>query len=173
MGRPASLVRLLGSLLRVDYADAVVDVLIHVDRDQDQRPHYRTVELAQRFSWPHGTKRIVVESEQIGLRRSWLSVSPRSVHTHVVIFEDDMEVSPQFYKFFKLVHESNLFTRSTAICLHPSDWELKVIAERQCELDEVPGVRFYFTLSRTRHALANQVCGNINLSLLFSRPTHI
>ena len=144
--RTESFSRVYHSLLVAEYSGAVVDILIHVDGvGKDHSPRERDVEYAKSIYWPHGTKFLTVESEQIGLRRSRLSVSPRLMHTHVAIFEDDMEVSPQFYQFFKHVHAANFFTRSTAMCLHPSDWELKVIEERECELDEIPDVRFYLT----------------------------
>ena len=144
--RLESFSRLFHSLLRAQYGGMVVDMLIHVDGvDEDQSLRERTVKFAQSKVWPHGEKIVTIEKEKIGLRRSWLRVSPRRAHSHVAIFEDDMEVSSQFYNFFKYVHASNYFSRGAAVCLHPSDWELKVIAERQCELSETPDVRFYFT----------------------------
>lgn len=144
--RTESFSRLYDSLLVAEYSGAVVDILIHVDGvENDHSSRERTVEYAKRAIWPHGTKFLAFEKEKIGLRRSWLSASPQPVHTHVAIFEDDMEVSSQFYEFFKYVHASNYFARSTAVCLHPGDWELKVIEERTCEVQEIPDVRFYFT----------------------------
>lgn len=144
--RHESFSRLFHSLLRANYSETVVDILIHIDGvDANHSLHEHTVKLAQSAMWPHGRKVVEVEKEKIGLRRSWLSVSPRPAHTHVAIFEDDMEVSSQFYNFFTYVHNSNFFSRSTALCLHPSDWELRVIAERKCEPHEMPDIQFYFT----------------------------
>ena len=144
--RTESFSRLYKSLLVAEYSGEVVDILIHVDGvENEHSSHERTVEYAKRAIWPHGAKLLTFEKEKTGLRRSWLSVSPQPVHTHVAIFEDDMEASSQFYEFFKYVHASNYLARSTAVCLHPSDWELKVIEERACEVHEIPDVRFYFT----------------------------
>ena len=144
--RHESLNRLFDSLLRAEYGGAAVDIMIHVDGvENDHSLRERTVEFARTARWPHGKIILTVEKEKIGLRKSWLSVSPQLVHTHVAIFEDDMEVSSQFYTFFKYVSESNYFSRSTTLCLHPSDWELKLIDERVCEVNEVPDVQFYLT----------------------------
>ena len=144
--RPESLKRLFDSLLRAEYGGVVVDIMIHIDGvENDHSLRERTIELAQMARWPHGKKILTVEKEKIGLRKSWLSVSPQLVHTHVAIFEDDMEVSSQFYALFKYTYESNYFSQSTAFCLHPSDWELKVIEERECQVNEVPDVQFYTT----------------------------
>jgi hypothetical protein len=54
--------------------------------------------VAQNFSWPHGTKRIIVRSENMGLLQQWLQAwHPRSVRDVAFIFEDDTEVSPAFF----------------------------------------------------------------------------
>lgn len=149
--RPKSCIRLFNSLLLADYGRDIVDILIHIDGvegHEDPRMHEHTIKFAQSMIWPHGEKFVEIEKEKIGLRRSWLSVSTRFTHTHVAIFEDDMEVSSHFYNFFKYVHTSNYFSRSTALCLHPSDWELNVIEERECKTYEEPNVIFYFTPER-------------------------
>ena len=145
--RPESFSRLFESVRCARYGRENVDVLIHIDGVDERQLMLRdrTVKLARRLSWPHGEKTIIVENENIGLRKSWLSVSTGMAHTHVAILEDDMELSSEFYNFFKYVHASNYLSRGTALCLHPSDWELKVIAERKCRANEVPDVRFYFT----------------------------
>ena len=144
--RPESFNRLFISLLRAQYGGMAVDMMIHIDGVENEhslREH--TIELAQTARWPHGKKILTVEKEKIGLRKSWLSVSPQLAHTHVAIFEDDMEVSSQFYTSFKYIYESNFLSQSTALCLHPGDWELKVIEERVCQVNEVPDVQFYMT----------------------------
>jgi len=147
--RPDSFHRLFNSLVRARYSHAVaVDLFIHVDGPEDVRSRERTLEKARSLRWPHGEKFVVAERTRVGLRKSWLRVSPRRAHTHVAIFEDDMELSPLFYEFIKhVVVASNGFSdeKVAALCLHPGDWEVRVFAERDCEPDETPRVQFYHT----------------------------
>jgi hypothetical protein len=60
----------------------------------------RVVEYAHEFSWPHGSKVVNVRVKKGGLvgavAESWYPSSPED---HGIIFEDDIEVSPYFFKW--------------------------------------------------------------------------
>lgn len=144
--RCESLSRLLDSLANAVYAGAVVDISLHVDVDVETGIDLETLRIVKQFQWPHGEKTVVAEREHIGLRKSWLSVSPQKVHEYVAILEDDLELSPYFFLFFRSV-SVKLFKeiRTTAFCLHPHDWELHVWRDRKCRHRERPRLQLYLS----------------------------
>eukprot|EP00898_Chlorokybus_atmophyticus_P002030 jgi/Chlat1/2828/Chrsp187S08767 len=102
--RPASLQRLLTSLSKADYLGDIVDLRILVDRcTKVKKDHDEVKKLAAEFEWPHGVKTIVFRQRNVGLKLSWLeSFYPPDEYSVPVIFEDDLEVSPYFYRFMRL-----------------------------------------------------------------------
>jgi len=108
--RPASLQRLLDSLLASDYQGDTVPLEFYIDAPDDAqaqdeallRDHARVVQMAQDFQWPHGPKRVVVRETHFGLVNMWLnSWFPTSDNEFALFLEDDNIVVTGFYEFMK------------------------------------------------------------------------
>jgi hypothetical protein len=115
--RPQSLRRLLASAelaffdgdrvaldIRVDGLPDGADAQLTADRAQ-------VIEIAQEFSWPHGEKSVSVRPDNVHLAQQWLDawVPPPGEDTDAtaaLIVEDDLELSPQFYRWAKRVHSA-------------------------------------------------------------------
>lgn len=96
--RPKSIKRLLNSLKRAEYLGDEVSLIISIDNSGDD-----SVELeAKEFIWPYGPKIIKTYKERLGLRNHVLSCGDL-VHEYedIAVFEDDIVVSPAFYKYSK------------------------------------------------------------------------
>ncbi|KAI9033094.1 hypothetical protein DFJ74DRAFT_593417, partial [Hyaloraphidium curvatum] len=96
--RPASLERLVGSVLAADYASArgPVDLAFRVDHCPDHFPAVRAI--VDRIKWPHGSVTAEFRTERAYLRRSVAEAwAPRSDDDFAVLLEDDVEVSPSFF----------------------------------------------------------------------------
>lgn len=95
--RPASLARLLASLLRADYAGDRVDLLVSIDGG----PRSAGTEAAMGpLDWPHGECRIRRMPDNLGLRRHILHCGDESAHYDaIILLEDDIVVGPGFYRF--------------------------------------------------------------------------
>ena len=63
--RLSCLDRLLNSLNRAEYEKDDVELIISIDRGDNAQ----VLELAQRFHWLHGTKRVIYQSENLGLKK--------------------------------------------------------------------------------------------------------
>ncbi len=124
--RPASLSRLLSSLSSARYGCARVDLLLHVDLVFESRADILL--LLREMSWSAGKKTILSRVEPAGLSKSWFESTYDSGTEYVVILEDDMEISPQFYRVFKELHKRGVLSgeKTTGFCLHPGDWEVYV-----------------------------------------------
>lgn len=127
--RPESLQRLLLSLAAAEYGCATIDLQINVDMPSHHTDDSaRCVEVAAAFSWTHGRKVVHRRLIHAGLSNSWFEVPYiTDAHEFVAIFEDDMEFSIHFYKFFSLLVREKSFSSSdvSALCLHPNDWEVQ------------------------------------------------
>jgi len=127
--RHESLSRLLSSVSSADYGDcATIDLLIEIDfsinvdkysrNDQDE-----VNRVVQQFEWPHGQKMVSHRLRNAGLRLAWLEgINGMSGIDYVAVFEDDMEVSTQFYNYIKFLHTSPYLDTDSvsAFCLCPS-----------------------------------------------------
>ena len=59
-----------------------------------------TQTVAEQFLWPHGDKRVVVNEGNNGLSKQWyFAWQPSAESEAAFIFEDDLEVSPLFYRW--------------------------------------------------------------------------
>ena len=125
LNRAHSLQRLLNSLTEATYGCAVVDLLIVVDKGSGTSA-IEAVNVAKAQPWIHGSKVVIRRLKRVGLSTSWFELPYTSSHQYMAIFEDDMQVSPYFYEFFRTLHNAGVFsgTRTTGFCLHPNDWEL-------------------------------------------------
>jgi len=129
--RARSLQRLLSSLAAADYGCAQVDLKIYVDAPKDERTAtqvLQTLEVITRFVWDQGAFDVVRRLAHAGLSQSWFETVYYSSKEYVAIFEDDMEVSPHFYKLFEFIHMNGAVAGSTntGFCLHPNDWEVAI-----------------------------------------------
>ena len=106
--RPASLARLLASLLQADYAGATVQLSVHIDgpregeRDDSLLANItESRRVAEEFLWPHGPRpKIRVRESNVGLAQQWYEAwDPVTDLELAFIFEDDTEVSPLFFKW--------------------------------------------------------------------------
>ena len=66
------------------------------------REMHQLVASLRNFSWPHGPKRVSVRWENAGLQAQWIeSWFPDSPNEFAFVVEDDMEVSPLYYRYLK------------------------------------------------------------------------
>jgi len=128
MNRFSSLARLLKSVQDSDYGDDKVDLTIRFDRPPtpssgkkkvnqvsqvnrhvalwEEQVHNFTQEMRSTFDWKRGSVRVDVSPKNVGLRQAWLDAwNPTSDRERAVIFEDDIETSPVWYSWLKIVHD--------------------------------------------------------------------
>lgn len=103
MNRPWALTRLLDSIAAVDYGQDDIKLDIFVDMQRSNFRHdEETVEIANAFQWTHGEKRIVLQPQPMGLILAWLTCwNATSDNDRAVMLEDDLEVSPLYYRFLR------------------------------------------------------------------------
>lgn len=114
------LCRLLKSLNDADYRGELVTLIISIDKSDTEE----VVDLAKSFVWKHGNKRVRTFEERQGLRKHVLSCGDfLDEFDAIFIFEDDIMVSPQFYKFGRLSVEHYYNNPSIAgISLYSPSW---------------------------------------------------
>lgn len=97
--RPKSMGRLLSSLEHGDYCGDKVDLLISIDKGERQN---EIKELAEDFCWKYGDKIVRAFIERQGLRKHILQCGDMTEeYRAVVILEDDITVSENFYSYVK------------------------------------------------------------------------
>eukprot|EP00802_Teleaulax_amphioxeia_P005177 Tamp_05181.p1 GENE.Tamp_05181~~Tamp_05181.p1 ORF type:complete len:661 (+),score=38.00 Tamp_05181:313-2295(+) len=112
MDRHHSLLRLLVSLQKADYGRDCIDLDVWIDRTTAGLLHSPTKLVADEVNWPFGRKVVHVRSENAGLRGQWLDTWNLSIPgglqpttaERALICEDDIEVSPHFWKWLKTGH---------------------------------------------------------------------
>lgn len=106
MDRPASLQRLLSSLLRAKYGTRVVELRILQDTLPDGSIDARTKDILESFEWKQGRYRYDIKKSHQGVMNMWLNAwIPESPEDLAVILEDDTEVSPYFAKWLIRAHK--------------------------------------------------------------------
>jgi glycosyltransferase involved in cell wall biosynthesis len=96
--RPKALERLLNSLLKATYSGKV-DLIISIDGETGRRGE-EVREVAEKFAWPHGEKKLIFHETNLGLRNHVLSCGDLSQeYDGVIVLEDDLYVSPVFYHY--------------------------------------------------------------------------
>jgi len=95
--RPHSLDRLLGSLDAAQYpAGTQVPLIISIDHGDNQD----VLALAEAFDWRHGEKQVIYQPQNLGLKAHILACGNLAEqYGAVILLEDDLYVSPQFYQF--------------------------------------------------------------------------
>lgn len=97
--RPAALKRLLNSLQVADYSEPSVPLIISVD-PESIGPNQVVLKVAESFEWKHGPKRIQVHAKHLGLLQNFYFCGNLTTeYESVIILEDDLWVSPSFYKY--------------------------------------------------------------------------
>lgn len=95
--RADCMLRLLHSL-NAAYIDEQIPLIISLDNCGSD-----VVERAvSDFSWKHGEKKIVTHPERLGLKKHVLSVGEwTNEYENIIVFEDDLYVSPYFFDYVK------------------------------------------------------------------------
>lgn len=110
-----SLMRCLDSLERALYDGDSVSLSVFVDHPSHHVGGKWTSRAAERtrvahallrrvdnFTWTHGEKVVHYRSQNAGIQPQWLEAWwPASVNDFAFVVEDDMQVSPVFYRYFK------------------------------------------------------------------------
>jgi hypothetical protein len=109
MDRFQSLTRLVDSLRASDYGSDRVDLRIRFDRPKHPTEVWeeRVAQWRANLTWAAGHVEIWVSDEPMGLRQAWLSAwIPSSVDECAMILEDDIEVSPLWYRWWQGTSEA-------------------------------------------------------------------
>ncbi|RWW58442.1 hypothetical protein BHE74_00034693 [Ensete ventricosum] len=109
-----SLRRCLRSLAVADYTGDRVHLHVLVDHfrslnsssgailDRKLEESRRILDLVDRLRWPHGDKIVHYRTANAGLQAQWLEAWwPSSNDEFAFVVEDDLELSPLYYKFLK------------------------------------------------------------------------
>lgn len=94
--RVKSLQRLLGSLERVEFGAAEVDLIISIDKSDTD-----VVEkFADNYQWEFGKKEVIKHASNLGLKNHMLSLGRHfDNYDALVVLEDDTIVSPALYSY--------------------------------------------------------------------------
>ena len=97
--REDSLKRLLESVGKANYAkESRVDLIISIDYSGSDNCYYE----AKKFEWLYGEKRILNHGQNLGLKKHIISCGDLVQHYDgIIMLEDDIYVSPEFYNFSK------------------------------------------------------------------------
>ena len=122
MNRVWSLRRLFKSLQHAEYDGNVAHLDIWIDVQENLVPNSKALEVCKELVWNAGVKTIHVHSEPHGLRGQWFKTYSMSVAENekkrrsevVVLFEDDVEVSPLYWTWLKTVHKKYAQTSEIA-----------------------------------------------------------
>ena len=112
--RPDSLSRLLYSLKESFYYGDRVDLDVWIDRLSSGLVDNKTLQVSNDFYWRYGVKTTHVQESNVGLSTQWKTTWNASLKGSLkentkeiaVILEDDLKVSPFFYKWLKKCHRA-------------------------------------------------------------------
>ena len=94
--RLSSLKKLLSSLDKADYCDNEVNLIISIDKGENEE----IISYSEKFSWNKGKKKIIKHKENLGLKKHVLYCGNLTrIYGDICVFEDDLIVSPDFYKY--------------------------------------------------------------------------
>lgn len=95
--RIRSLERLLQGIRLATYPHKEIPLIISIDRATDNQ---EILDVANAFDWQYGSKSVVYQEENLGLRNHILQCGAYAVpYGSVIILEDDLYVSPNFYNY--------------------------------------------------------------------------
>ncbi|KAL4228460.1 hypothetical protein ACF0H5_011507 [Mactra antiquata] len=108
LDRTKSLKRLLDSLNEAVYDKDEILLSVWIDRNKAGMYDYKTYQAANTFIFKHGDYKVNIHKQHVGLYGQWLKTydfkDSYSKAAMVVFLEDDITVSPFFYKYLKIVH---------------------------------------------------------------------
>ena len=108
--RVASLKRLLDSLCSAEYDGFRVDLDIWIDKSSkvDSVHDADVLLVSAAVDWPFGIKTVHPQPTHAGLIAQWIDTWQPTASTKemCVFLEDDLEVSPYFFKWLKAAHEA-------------------------------------------------------------------
>lgn len=94
--RPRSLNRILDSIRRAHYDAENIPLVISIDYGDNRE----VMDVAERFLWEHGEKKIIRHTENLGLKRHVLSCGDLAwKYGSIIMLEDDLYVSEGFYDY--------------------------------------------------------------------------
>ncbi|KAK3599744.1 hypothetical protein CHS0354_037221 [Potamilus streckersoni] len=104
--RATSLRRLLDSLNKAHYFGDTIALHVWIDRSKNGTIDSTTYGVASDFTFRHGQYYVHNQTCHAGIYGQWMGTwYPKSNSSEfAVILEDDLTVSPYFYKWLKLVH---------------------------------------------------------------------
>lgn len=105
--RAESVLKCLITLNNADYLGDNVHVDVWIDRSPDGIIDEKTYKTVLNFKFLHGTYQIHNHTKHVGLYGQWLQTwHPTEDSKEIgVILEDDVNVSPFFYRYLKAVHK--------------------------------------------------------------------
>ncbi|RCV23841.1 hypothetical protein SETIT_5G037000v2 [Setaria italica] len=108
--RPAALRRCLHSLAAADYDGDRVALHVLLDHRPPNSSlsslaaSHEILDFVDAFPWPHGEKRVHYRAANVGLQAQWIEAWwPGSDDEFAFVVEDDLQVSPLYYRFLKRV----------------------------------------------------------------------
>ncbi|WAR15499.1 hypothetical protein MAR_005604 [Mya arenaria] len=104
--RAQSMLRLLNSINEANFDGDNVKLEVWIDRSKAGVVDTLTVKTAEEFVFKHGHYEVLKHSQHVGIYGQWFATWKARVNSSeiAVILEDDLIVSPHFYKYLKLVH---------------------------------------------------------------------
>ncbi|WP_291967390.1 glycosyltransferase [Maribacter sp.] len=97
--RPDSLSRILNSISEAKYPNDNIDLIISIDKSDNNQ---NVLDVANSFKWKNGNKKVKYQPQNLGLRKHILkSMSFASEYGSMIMLEDDLFVSPDFYNYSK------------------------------------------------------------------------
>lgn len=137
--REKSVERLLKSIESAHYCEEDIPLIISIDRSDNSNVQ----EIAERFQWRHGLKRIIVQSERLGLREHvFRCCNLANYYGSVILLEDDLYVSPYFYGYAKEASEFYEDDDKVAGVSLYSQYSNQVVALPFCPIDDGSDVYF-------------------------------
>lgn len=100
--RENSLRRLLNSLSN-SFIDETVDLYISIDKGNKQQ---LIKYIANDFEWQCGNRLVIEHNEKLGLKKHILCCGELTIkHEFIIVLEDDLVVSPFFFKYARVAFE--------------------------------------------------------------------
>ncbi|XP_052796830.1 uncharacterized protein LOC128229151 [Mya arenaria] len=103
--RSNALMRLLESLNKADYGGSAVVLEVWIDRFNSEQYSIQTVDILSKFYFDAGFCDIHLHPTHVGLTGQWLHTWKPKDKEIAVILEDDLTVSPYFYKYLRLMFD--------------------------------------------------------------------
>lgn len=96
--RLKSIKRLLSSLLKANYPSNSIPLVISIDCSGDEKLY----SFVRAYEWPFGDKHVIFHETRLGLKDHIFSCGDLSQHFYaIILLEDDLYVSPEFYNYSK------------------------------------------------------------------------